>query len=149
MIKTIKGNILETKAPIIAHQVNCKGVMGAGVARAIKNKYPEVYWDYKKYSPKELGQIQPVQAGLFGEKIVVNLFAQEGYGKDKRYTDYEALKACFLKLKEYTEEVFTKKPTIAMPYGIGCGLAGGDWEKVYPMIEEVFAEFDIELWQLE
>lgn len=32
----------------IAHQVNCRGKMGSGVALAIKQKYPEVYQKYSE-----------------------------------------------------------------------------------------------------
>ena len=37
-IKHITGNVLDSDAPIIAHQVNCMGVMGAGVAKCIREK---------------------------------------------------------------------------------------------------------------
>ncbi|WP_411668007.1 hypothetical protein [Bacillus subtilis] len=39
MIKIIQGDLLEAKENIIAHQVNCKGVMGSGIALQIKKKY--------------------------------------------------------------------------------------------------------------
>ncbi|WP_223260709.1 hypothetical protein [Bacillus sp. LNXM65] len=42
MIKTVDGNILEASEDIICHQVNCKGVMGAGLAKQIKSKYPNI-----------------------------------------------------------------------------------------------------------
>ena len=38
MIMEKRGNLLESTEDFIAHQVNCKGVMGAGVAKQIKNK---------------------------------------------------------------------------------------------------------------
>ena len=34
----VKGNLLEADVDVIMHQVNCKGVMGAGVARQIRQK---------------------------------------------------------------------------------------------------------------
>lgn len=48
MIKKVDGNILETSEDIICHQVNCKGVMGAGLAKQIKSKYLNVYKEYKQ-----------------------------------------------------------------------------------------------------
>lgn len=36
------GDILKSKADIICQQVNCKGAMGAGLAKQIKEKYPKV-----------------------------------------------------------------------------------------------------------
>ena len=49
MILTIKDNIINSKEEMICHQVNCKGVMGKGVALAIKNKYRYAYTQYKAF----------------------------------------------------------------------------------------------------
>ena len=35
MIKVIPGNLFDSEAQILAHQVNCKGVMGSGVAKEV------------------------------------------------------------------------------------------------------------------
>lgn len=42
VIKT-KGNIFDTKADVICNAVNCIGVMGAGIAKAFADKFPEMY----------------------------------------------------------------------------------------------------------
>lgn len=47
-IKHITGNVLDSDAPIIAHQVNCMGVMGAGVAKCIREKYPDIMFTYSR-----------------------------------------------------------------------------------------------------
>ena len=41
MIKYKIGDLLTAPQKCIAHQVNCQGVMGSGVARAIRNEYPK------------------------------------------------------------------------------------------------------------
>ena len=41
------GNLLDTELTFIVHQVNCQGVMGAGVARQIKEKFPKAWENYK------------------------------------------------------------------------------------------------------
>ena len=46
--KVIDGDLLNTQAKYICHQVNCKGRMGSGVAKQIRAKYPEVYTAYVK-----------------------------------------------------------------------------------------------------
>ena len=43
------GNILHSGADIIVQQVNCRGVMGAGLAKQIATRYPDVLAMYKKY----------------------------------------------------------------------------------------------------
>lgn len=42
MMQIFKGDILNADAEFICHQVNCMNAMGAGVAKAIYTKYPEV-----------------------------------------------------------------------------------------------------------
>lgn len=47
MIKYIKGDILDVTEGIIVQQVNCFGVMGAGLAKQIRDKWPKVYDNYQ------------------------------------------------------------------------------------------------------
>lgn len=142
MIKNIKGNVFNTEADIIAHQVNCKGVMGSGIARQIKQKYPIVYKRYLE-EPMELGTVLIVDVS--GAHKIANLYAQDDYGYDgKQYTDIDALRSCFKDLNDYAEDYHC---TIAMPYKIGCDRGGADWNTVYQMIEDIF-DVDVELWRL-
>ncbi len=135
MIKEMKGDLLTIKKGIIAHQVNCKGVMGAGVAKQIRNKLltTEQYHTYRRrcafYGDKLLGscyidQVSPEKyvAHLFGENIPT------GKGLD---TDYGALERS---LTELGLVAIQHHLPIAIPGYLGCGLAGGDWEHVYRLI---------------
>lgn len=129
-MQTIEGNILDIETGIICHQVNCQGVFNAGLARQIRKKYPVVYQHYMEWYKKgiwELGMVQVVHVtdGLF----VANLAGQDKYG-NKQYTDYSALKKCFSELSLYDSQVY-------IPYGIGCGLGGGNWEIVGSLIDQV------------
>lgn len=51
MIQVIAGDITKAKENIIGHQVNCKGVMGSGVALDLRNKYPAIFDPYKNNCP--------------------------------------------------------------------------------------------------
>lgn len=153
-IKVIEGNVLNQSVDVIAHQVNCKGVMGAGLALQIRTLYPGVYKKYQemcaKYNSQELlGKVQGISVPVVRTHIIdgkvdvfttqkhfANLFAQEFYGRDKRYTDYKALGKCLTSLRD--RMIVKGFKTLALPYGIGCGLAGGDWKIVYEIIRDVF-----------
>ena len=51
----IIGNLLDTNCQYICHQVNCQGKMNSGVAKIIRDKWPEVYTQYlKKYIDDDL-----------------------------------------------------------------------------------------------
>lgn len=146
MIKHIKCDIFESGADIICHQVNCQGVMGSGIAKQVREKYPAVYKDYKSmcsiYNPKALlgiaqfvGTDKMYNTPFIG---IFNLFGQENFGYDgKCYTNYTALYKCFEKVKEDTMD---DKYTIAIPYLMGCYRGGGDWNIVYEMIEDIFGD---------
>ena len=132
MIYKVDGDLVkETQYRIFCHQVNCKGVMGSGIAKQIKETYPEVYRAYREYEPKALGEIQKVKT--HDDRICINMFAQDGYGRDKCYTDYWAFEAC---LERIALDLMLKniKEPVAFPYKIGCGMAGGDWNIVKHII---------------
>lgn len=39
--------------------------------------------------------------------------------------------------------------SVALPYKIGCGRGGADWEVVYKIIEEELKDYDVELWRFD
>lgn len=148
MIKHIKCDIFESGADIICHQVNCQGVMGSGIAKQVRDKYPKVYEEYKEwcddFSPDFLiGTVQYV--GIYDNNLtgIINVFGQINYGYDgKCYTDYDALKKAFNNIHRTITKTnfFSFKPIIAFPYKFGCARGGGDWNIVYKMIKEIFEE---------
>lgn len=150
MIKIVTGNLLDAKEDVICHQVNCQGVMGAGVAKAIRDRWPEVHRDYRRYvedhiwkkeSPLGTVQYVPIEYGRF----VANLFAQECYGNIGRYTSYDAFYKCLCDIAYHIAD----DVSIAFPYGIGCGLGGGSWHIVYAMIEDVLGDWNVVIYKLE
>lgn len=157
MIKIIKGNLFDTSAPIIAHQVNCKGVMGSGVAKQVKEKYPLVFSAYKNYCQENdnlLGKVLLVDSSgnerLIEENrpYIANLFGQDNYGYDgKQYTNIEAFKEACVSL--YIKAQMLGVNTIAMPYKIGSDRGGASWSQVYMILESLFNKIDLELWKLE
>ena len=47
MIIFKKGNIFDSECQTLVNTVNCEGVMGAGIAKQFKQKYPEMFNEYK------------------------------------------------------------------------------------------------------
>lgn len=96
-VKFIDGDILskrsEDELTYICQQVNCRGVMGAGLALQIRCKWPVVYRRYLGLcygsDGNKLGMYQEVlvEPNLY----IVNLFGQDGYGRSERQTNYAAL----------------------------------------------------------
>lgn len=148
-VKIYNGDITKCKADIIAHQVNCQFVMGGGVALALRKRWPVVYNKYlelrnlytNKPSNKFLGICQIIEVDQ--NRYVANLFGQDKLGYGKCYTNYAALEQA---LKELAWQVeYMELKTIAFPWLMSCGLAGGDWNIVKPLIEKIFEDLDIEI----
>lgn len=145
-----KGNIFNSEAKVICHQVNCKGKMGRGIAASVRKLHPAAYTSYidlcREHEGNSAGLLGTAQMVKSGKKIIVNLFAQDRYGTDgKRYTDYDAFRDCLLHLKQCVPP----GETIAFPFMIGCGLGGGQWPTILGIITSVFwDEYNVEIWKL-
>lgn len=139
-LKFVNGDILNTRANIIVQSVNHRKVMGSGLARQIRNKYPDIINGYismcNSYtfrSIMERGLVYWHSVFLEDGSIrqIACVFGQEDYGTDKKYTNY-------LSLANGINSVFSMAEyhgySVAIPYGIGCGLGGGSWEIVLDMI---------------
>lgn len=131
------GNLVKAEdIDIFCHQCNCFATMGAGIAKQIATDYPEVKAaDKANFKEKgaygQLGTILPVSC--HDGRVCVNMYSQFHYGKGKQ-TDYEAFEKCLRKLAWFAKGQPGKK--VGFPYGIGCGLAGGDWSIVEKMLQE-------------
>lgn len=144
MIKVVLGDILESPLHyIIIQQVNCRGKMGAGVAKVLGDKYPKMKAEFvRRYEdslrPEEqLGDVF-VYEDEIDKRVVYNIYSQLDYGKNKQHTNYKTFEEIFLDIASYHnfEEVDAK---FAIPWGIGCGLGGGDFNKIYDIIEKTLA----------
>lgn len=148
---------------VLFHQVNCKGKMGAGIGKAIRQHYPQHYKDYLcelsplNYNTKdEANQIafgSFVETTVEGEdllwyggdyKLVVGLFGQFCYGRDKRQTNYAALVHSIVQWFRSVPIDHFSEAQFILPKGIGCGLAGGEWKLVELLLKEVEDMFNIE-----
>lgn len=155
-VKIISGNLLDAfdrgEVDVIGHVVNCQGVMGSGIAKSVRERYPQVYTDYREKcvferdSANNLGSAQFVSVGgdHGSNRDVVNLFAQNYYGTDKRYLNYGALAQSLA-----TMSIFYWASSIGFPYKMGSDRAGGDFNIVLEMIEFYFKNNDVKIFKLE
>lgn len=148
----IEGNIFNSEATIIAHQVNNQGVMGSGVAKQVKDLYPRVYEKYHNGYEKgylKLGTCQVVDTDGTKKQFIANLCGQDLYGYDgKRYTSYDAIYMALEKLAKYCVENNVK--SVAFPWGMSSDRGGADWNVIITMIESVFKNNEnitVEYWK--
>lgn len=148
----IEGNIFNSGATIISHQVNNQAVMGSGVAKQVKDLYPRVFEKYYNACQKglmKLGSCQVVDTDGTKKQFIANLCGQDLYGYDgKRYTSYDAIYTALEKLAKYCVDNNIK--SIAFPWGMSSDRGGADWNIIITMIESVFKnneEITVEYWK--
>lgn len=147
MVTDFVGDLMNSKANYICHQVNCAGAMNSGVAKCIRQKFPVVFEAYKVFCSSKsnlLGECLIVQVGE--NQSVANLFGQNDFGYDgKQYTDYIAIKSALIKL----EGTMKEKESVAFPYKMSSDRGGAAWDVIKQIILEIFEEkYDIEFWRL-
>ena len=130
-----QGDLLECSEQVIVHGCNAQGVMGSGVAKVIKEKYPEAYNTYRSvYDTKglDLGKVIICDTGT---KVIFNAITQEFYGRtvNRRYANYSAIEKAFRMINSTCR--LARITHIALPK-IGTGLANGDWSIIEKIIEE-------------
>lgn len=142
-LQIIKGDLLDFPNGIntIAHSCNTKNVMGGGIAKSIKERYPEAYQaDCKAHEESEvaLGYFSFCKLNSEPKKRIINLYTQQEFGEG-RHVNYESFYASIDYLyKAINSSPDVSKYVLGLPFGISCGLAGGNWNIIYCMLNEVF-----------
>lgn len=152
MIHHIKGNILTSDCNVIIHQSNCMGGFGSGIAGQIRKEYPLVYEAFKADNRSPENKLGDYSSAFDKHYLFFNLYGQMYYGGKPGivYTDYEAFeKGLNAVLSSFVPMFSVKYNKIGMPYKIGCGLAGGDWNIVYSIIEKCSIKHGVDIWLYE
>lgn len=144
MLKRIKGNLLDMAEngdfDVIVHGCNCQNTMGSGIAKQIRERYPEAYRADTRFCQgqdpiEKLGNYSSAPATCrhpfeaWDVFDIINAYTQVNYlprGVD--HFEYESFSLILRKLAaKYPDKRF------GLPM-IGMGLASGDPERIVPMI---------------
>jgi O-acetyl-ADP-ribose deacetylase (regulator of RNase III) len=147
------GDLLESKADFIAHQCNCITTKSKGLSSLIFETFPYADIYSSRSKPDKLGTIIVCGNGQ-DQRFVINMLAQYYPGKPKydlgkkprsypgqqpkysRDSEERRLAAFQQCLDRIAEIPNISGKTVAFPYGIGCGLAGGNWEKYEKILSD-------------
>jgi O-acetyl-ADP-ribose deacetylase (regulator of RNase III) len=122
-IEFLKGDLFQSDAQTLAHGCNCRGKMGAGIAKDFRYLYPDMYKEYRRLCYK--GLFTPGDHYLFKgtDKWVLNLATQD----TTKGAQIQFIQKCFADFADYYEKEGIT--SLAMPR-IGAGLGGLKWEVV-------------------
>ena len=128
-IEYINGDLFSTDCKYILHGANSCGVMGSGVAKIVRQKYPKAYQDYVDvYNNNGLILGEFYCSEQPDGKVIINAISQKDYGTEKVQVSYWAIANIFRNLN------VLNIGEVALPK-IGAGLAGGDWNVISAIIE--------------
>jgi O-acetyl-ADP-ribose deacetylase (regulator of RNase III) len=134
---------------IIVHVCNSIGGWGRGFVLSLSGKWKEPEAEYRKwakgeltYKPFKLGQVQFVKVEK--DLVVANMIGQEGTHSQNGVPPvrYNAIAEC---LEKVAEMALKYKASVHLPYLMGAGLAGGDWNRIEEIIIKNLCEKDIDV----
>ncbi|MCJ1677831.1 macro domain-containing protein [Streptomyces sp. APSN-46.1] len=149
-LKIISGDATcpQAKGPkIIAHVCNDIGGWGKGFVLAVSKRWPGPEARYRAWHRARsgndfgLGAVQLVQVAP--DVWVANMVGQRGTrtGSSGPPIRYEALERCLAALADHAVELGA---SVHMPR-IGCGLAGGKWSRIEPLITDALCARDVDV----
>ena len=117
-----------------AHGCNCAGAMGKGIALQFREKYPQMYEQYKTLCKKGELVVGSVFCYHNEDGVVFNLGTQKSW---KEKAELEYIKASLCKMMEIARNYNITE--IAMP-AIGAGLGGRPWHVIKDIINSIASE---------
>ena len=134
-------DIFESQAEVLVNPVNCKGVMGKGLALQFKNKFPQIYETYYRDCGKGA-----LKAGFcyfyhhYNGIVIACLTTKDDW---RDMSKLEWVKGGIRQLRALMEDGHFS--SVAIPQ-VGCGLGGLDWNRVRPMIIEELKGCKFDVW---
>jgi O-acetyl-ADP-ribose deacetylase (regulator of RNase III) len=149
-INYILGDATAPSVPgnkIIVHICNDLGAWGKGFVLALSRRWKEPEARYREWWASgenfSLGEVQFV--AVEKDIHVANLIGQKGMGRDERGEApirYAAVGAGLEKVGVFAAGLGA---SVHMPR-IGCGLAGGSWDEIEPLIQASLCAGDMEVY---
>lgn len=141
--------LLDGEVEFLMHCCNCRNNFGSGIAKEIRERIPSAYEaDTKHYNAND-----KILGSMSTDGRVLNLYGQDYFGRKSslmndnfsRQLSYVALVESMLEASRYAP----KGSTIAVPYLMGSDRAGGKWEIVVTLLEEIFIDHKVIVYKLQ
>lgn len=137
---SVTGDLFELALPAIGHGCNCLGVMGAGIAREFRRRFPYMYESYRLRCAN--GLFVPGDVFVWTQDqppVVYNLATQPVPGPTA------TLDAIGTSVHAALVHAHARGITqLGIPW-IGCGLGGLNKRSVATVLSEVAADSPVEL----
>jgi O-acetyl-ADP-ribose deacetylase (regulator of RNase III) len=135
-----KDDIFLSRAQVLVNTVNCKGVMGKGIALAFKERYPEMFPVYQQEC--KTGKLRIGKPTLYRASTpwILNFPTKDNWRANSKIEHLEAGLAYFI--AHYKEAGIT---SIAFPK-LGTQNGKLPWDNVGPLMAKYLAQLDIDVY---
>jgi O-acetyl-ADP-ribose deacetylase (regulator of RNase III) len=136
VLKTLRGNLLESDVEALVNTVNTVGIMGKGIALQFKRTFPDNFAAYERAC--KTGTLQPGRVFTFATdtlhnpRYIINFPTKRHWKGRSRIEDIQTGLSA---LVQEIERMGIR--SIALP-PLGCGNGGLEWSQVFPLIRNVF-----------
>ncbi|MFA4944944.1 MAG: macro domain-containing protein [Lentisphaeria bacterium] len=140
MIKILIGDMFESQARTLVNTVNCVGIMGKGIAKEFKKRFPEMFRDYagRCASKSVLPGVPYLYTDLLGNSII-NFPTKDHWRSPSKLED--VVRGLDIFAEKYRE---WGVKSVAFP-PLGCGSGGLEWRTVGPIMYQRLSELDLEV----
>ena len=143
MIKEFKNlSIFDSGTEAIVNPVNCVGVMGAGLAKAFKDRYPLMFLEYKKAcNTHSFNPLKPGSLFIYNHgELKIICFPTKNHFSENSKIEY--IDSGLISLSRAIKRLNIKSISIPM---LGCGLGGLKQEDVIPLFYKHLSNVDCEI----
>lgn len=139
-IRYLKGDIFDSEAQVIVNTVNCKGVMGKGLALAFKQKYPDMFAAYERDC--QTGRLSIGRPTLYQKSTpwILN-FPTKNHWRFPSKLEYLEKGLAFL-IAHYKKAGIT---SMAFPK-LGAQNGQLSWDEVGPLMAKYLSQIDIRVY---
>jgi O-acetyl-ADP-ribose deacetylase (regulator of RNase III) len=139
MLTYRRTSVMDSPAQTLVNTVNCVGVMGKGIAKAFKERYPAMFTAYKRIC--DGGLLEPGKLWLWQgpDHSVLNFPTKIHWRTPSRLEWIE------IGLKKFAASYEAHGITSISFPRLGCGNGGLDWDDVRPLMEQYLAPIPIDI----
>jgi O-acetyl-ADP-ribose deacetylase (regulator of RNase III) len=140
MLVYLESDLFTSPAQTLVNTVNTEGVMGKGVAKTFKQKYPEMFAEYKRLCDRKELRIGTLMLWRGADHWILNFPTKTTWRLPSRLSYVEE------GLKKFVDTHEDLGITSISFPPLGCGNGNLDWKNVKPLMERYLRDLSIPIY---
>ena len=138
IVRFVRGDLFLSSAQTLSNPINCRAVMGGGLALEFRSRFPEMSQDYVQRCRRgEVRVGKPYVWRNLSGPFVLNFPTKDDWRDPSKL---EHIEEGLRYLVDHCRPMGLT--SLALP-ALGCGLGGLEWRVVRPVMERELSHLDI------